>query len=253
MRLKLGIVTYNIAKDWDVETIIEKCSELGYEGVELRITHRHGVEVSLSKTERQRVRKTFEDSPVKLVGLGSAFEYHSPISKELRKNIEGTKDYARLASDVGAEGIKVRPNAFPEGVSREKTVEQIGLSLRECGEFAKDYGIKIRLEVHGIETCHVPYIKQMIDICDNSNVYVCWNSNPTDIDENGSIKKNFDLLKDKIDIVHMSELWTEYPYEELFSLLKDMGYEGFCLAEIPESPEPDRILRYYKKLFCSLQ
>ncbi|GAG44488.1 unnamed protein product, partial [marine sediment metagenome] len=236
------------AKDWDVETIIEKCSELGYEGVELRTTHRHGVEVSLSKTERQKIREKFDDSPVKLVGLGSAFEYHSPVKEELKTNIEGTKEYVRLAQDVGAEGIKVRPNAFPKEVSQEKAIEQIGFSLRECGQFAKDYGIKIRLEVHGIETCHVPYIKQMIDICDDSNVYVCWNSNPTDIDKNGSIKKNLDLVKDKIDIVHMSELWTEYPYEELFSLLKDMGYEDFCLAEIPESPEPDRILRYYKKL-----
>ncbi len=252
MQLKLGIVTYDIAKDWDVEMIIEKCLELGYEGVELRTTHRHGVEVSLSKTERQKIKEKFEDSPVKLVGLGSAFEYHSPVEEELKANIEGTKEYIRLAYDVGTEGIKVRPNAFPEGIPKEKTIEQIGLSLRECGEFAKDYAIKIRLEVHGIETCHLLYIKQMIDACDDSNVYACWNSNPTDIDEDGSIRKNFDLLKDKIDIVHMSELWTGYPYEELFSLLKDMGYEGFCLAEIPGSPEADRILRYYKKLFCSL-
>lgn len=253
MGLKLGIVTYNIARDWDTDTIIEKCSKLGYEGVELRTTHRHGVEVSLSKEERQRIRSKFRDSPVKLVGLGSAFEYHSPIREELRENIEGTKEYTKLARDVGAEGVKVRPNAFPEGISREKTIEQIGLSLRECGEFAGDYGVKIRLEVHGRETCHVPYIKQMMDICEHQNVYVCWNSNPTDVDETGSIKKNFELLKDKINTVHITELWSEYPYEELFSLLRNSGYEGFCLAEIPESPEPDRLLRYYRKLFYSLQ
>ena len=253
MELKLGIVTYNIARDWDVDTMIEKCSRLGYEGVELRTTHGHGVEVSLSKTERQKIREKFEDSPVKLVGLGSAFEYHSPVKGELKTNIERTKEYIRLAYDVGTEGIKVRPNAFPEGISREKTVEQIGLSLRECGQFARDYAIKIRLEVHGIQTCFVPYIKQMIDICDDSNVYVCWNSNLTDMDESGSIKDNFNLVKDRIDTVHISELWTEYPYGELFCLLKDMKYKGFCLAEIPENPDPDRTLRYYKKLFNCLQ
>jgi len=45
----------------------------------------------------------------------------------------------------------------------------------------------------------------------------------------------------------------EFPGKKLFSLLKDSGYEGFCLAEIPESPEPERFLRYYKALFdaCS--
>ena len=34
-RMKLGLVTYNLAKDWDVDTIIEKCEKSGYEGVEL--------------------------------------------------------------------------------------------------------------------------------------------------------------------------------------------------------------------------
>ncbi len=125
--------------------------------------------------------------------------------------------------------------------------------MRECGKFASDYGIKIRLEVHGIETCHVPYIKQMMDICDDSNVYVCWNSNFTDMDKSGSIKDNFNLVKDRIGTVHITELWTEYPYKELFSLLKNMEYEGFCLAEIPENPDPARILQYHKKLFYCLQ
>jgi len=120
--MRLGIVTYQIAQDWDLDTIIKKCSELGYEGVELRTTHSHKVEVNLSGEERKEVKKKFADSPVELVGLGSAFEYHSPDKEELKKNIEGTKEYIKLAADVGAEGVKVRPNAFPEGISRKKTL-----------------------------------------------------------------------------------------------------------------------------------
>jgi len=69
MRLKLGIVTYNIAKDWDIDTIIGKCSDLGYEGVELRTTHCHKVEVNLSKKQRKEICKKFEDSPVKLAEI----------------------------------------------------------------------------------------------------------------------------------------------------------------------------------------
>ena len=49
-------------------------------------------------------------------------------------------------------------------------------------------------------------------------------------------------------------LWDEaYPYRELFSLLRDSGYSGYCLAEIAEeSAEPDTFLRYYKALFREL-
>lgn len=247
--MKLGIVTYMIAAEWDIDTIIEKCSKLGYEGVELRTTHKHGVEPSLSKEEREVVRKKFESSPVKLVGLGTACEYHSPDREELKKNIEETKAFVLLAKDVGAEGVKVRPNAFPEGIPKEKTIEQIGKSLREVSAFASDYGIKIRLEVHGYETCHPPYIRQMVDIADHPNLYICWNSNMPDMDETGSIKKYFNLLKDKIEICHINELTNEYPWLELFSLLQEMKFEGFCLAEVAASPEPERFLAYYKALF----
>ena len=52
--MRLGLVTYNLAKDWDVDTIIANCTETGFEGVELRTTHAHGVEVELSAAARQR-------------------------------------------------------------------------------------------------------------------------------------------------------------------------------------------------------
>ena len=32
--MKLGIVTYMIAADWDLDTIIKRCEDLKYEGVE---------------------------------------------------------------------------------------------------------------------------------------------------------------------------------------------------------------------------
>src|SRR5438874_12179260 len=36
---KLGLVTYELAKDWDIDTIIKNCEATGFEGVELRTTH----------------------------------------------------------------------------------------------------------------------------------------------------------------------------------------------------------------------
>src|SRR5580704_1219889 len=90
---QLGIVTYNIAKDWDLATILARLEKLGYEGVELRTSHAHKVEVSLNKAERDEVRRRFEDSPVQLAGLGSAFEYHVTDPAIVRKNIDGTKEY----------------------------------------------------------------------------------------------------------------------------------------------------------------
>src|SRR5665811_680845 len=53
--LKVGLMTYTLGKEWDIETIIKNCSETGWVHAELRTTHKHGVEVSLSKQERAKV------------------------------------------------------------------------------------------------------------------------------------------------------------------------------------------------------
>ena len=89
--MKLGMVSYNLGRDWDLGVLIANCEETGFAGVELRTTHAHGVEVGLSVGERTEVKRRFADSAVELVGLGSAFEYDALDSDELRSHIEGTK------------------------------------------------------------------------------------------------------------------------------------------------------------------
>ena len=46
--MHLGLVTYNLAADWDVRTIIKNCEAAEFEGVELRTSHAHKIEVNLS-------------------------------------------------------------------------------------------------------------------------------------------------------------------------------------------------------------
>src|SRR5262249_50837902 len=124
--LRLGAVTYNIAKDWDLPVLIAKLAEGGFEAVELRTTHRHGVEPSLSSAARTEVRQRFEASSVKLGGLGTVCEYQSADPAIVRKNIEDTKAWVKLAHDVGSPSVKVRPNGVPRGFPEERTLEQIG-------------------------------------------------------------------------------------------------------------------------------
>src|SRR5258706_598881 len=111
--MMLGTVTYNLAQDWDIETIIKNCEEAGFQGVELRTGHAHKVEVGLSKKERDAVKERFAQSKVQLMGLGSAFDFHTPDAGKLKRDIAATKEYIMLAHDVGATGVKVRPNGLP--------------------------------------------------------------------------------------------------------------------------------------------
>src|SRR5262252_4283355 len=59
LKYRLGIVTYNIAAAWDVPTILRVCRDVGLAAVELRTTHKHGVEPAMSAQSRKEVRQRF--------------------------------------------------------------------------------------------------------------------------------------------------------------------------------------------------
>jgi sugar phosphate isomerase/epimerase len=255
-RMKLGMVTYNFASDWDIPTIIRSCKAAKLDGVELRTTHKHGVEPSLSADKRMEVKKQFTDSGIRLWGLGSVCEFHSPEAAKVTENVEICKQFCELARDVGAAGVKVRPNGLPKEVPVEKTLEQIGKALRQCGQAADANGVEIWLEVHGSGSSHPPHIKKMMEHCGHPKVGVCWNSNSTDV-KDGSIREYFTLLRPHILSCHITELTSGYPWRELFTLFRQTGYDRFTLAEILPLKSKDtgdqvRFLQFYRALWQEL-
>lgn len=246
--MKLGLVTYQWGSEWDLPTIIANCEKAGLHGVELRTQHKHGVETSLNASQRMDVKKRFADSSVTCIGYGSNFEYHSPDPAKLRDNIEQTKAYIKLCKDIGATGIKVKPNGLPDGVPKEKTIFQIATSLNEVGKFAKDFGQLIRVEVHGDKTSELPNIKAIFDQVTEGNVKICWNSNPQDLLPSG-IEANFNMVKKWFgDTAHVRDLGTnEYPYQQIIKLFTDMNYNGWLLLEESSDPQ-DKIAAMKEQL-----
>lgn len=247
-KMNLGLVTYQWGKDWDLPTLLANCEEAGLLGVELRTEHAHGVETSLSPQERKEVKKRFKDSPVKCLGYGSNYAYHYTDQSQVRENIEGTKKYLQLCKDIGASGIKVKPNGLPAEVSKEKTIAQIAQSLNEVGKTASDLGQLVRVEVHGKLTQQLPNMKAIFDQVTEKSVKVCWNSNDQDLMAPGLVA-NFNSVKKWFgDTVHIRELNEgKYPYQELMNLFVGMNYKGWILLEARTSPA-DRVAAMKEQL-----
>jgi len=235
--MKLGLVTYQWAKDWDLPTLIANCSKTGVLGVELRTEHAHGVETKLNAAQRAEVKQMFEDSPVTCIGYGANFEYHSPDPVKLRMNIDQTKENIKLCNDIGATGIKVKPNDLPAEVEKEKTIAQIAASLNEVGKFARDLGQLVRVEVHGNKTQELPNMKAIFDQVTEKNVKMCWNCNDEDLLPPG-LEGNFNSVKKWFgDTVHVRELNVgNYPYQQLFDLFTGINYTGWILLEARTEP-----------------
>jgi sugar phosphate isomerase/epimerase len=239
-KMKFGLVTYLWGQDWDLPTVIANCEKTGVLGVELRTEHAHRVESNLTVAQRQEVKQRFADSPVTLVGLGTNFAFHYADSDRVQKEIEGAKQYIKLAADCGASGVKVKPNDLPKGVPYEKTIEQIGRSLNELGKFAAGYNQQVRLEVHG--SCSLlPTIKAIMDVASHPSVAVCWNSNSQDLEGEG-LAYNFNLVRSRFGkTAHIRELTiADYPWQELMNLFVATDYDGWVLLEARTKPQ-DRV------------
>jgi|SRR5579871_2659784 len=246
LKMKLGTITYNVAKDWDLPTLIHHAKAAGLEGVELRTEHAHGVEPTIDAAKRKEVRQQFADAGLTLWGLGTICEFQSPEAARVADNVEQCKRWCALAQDLGAHGVKVRPNGLPKEVPVEKTLAQIGDALRECGQAADAHGVEIWLEVHGSGTAHPPHIRTILDRCKHPKVGACWNSNKSDIVD-GSVKTYFDLLRPDIKSCHINDLWDEsYPYRELFALFQQAGYARFTLCEVGASFQPEDGITFFK-------
>lgn len=253
-RYRLGIVTYNIAANWDIPTLLRICRAVGLGPVELRTTHRHGVEPTLTADQRRDVRRRFEDAGVEIWGCGTVCEFQSTDQAVVRQNIETCRRFCQLVSDIGGRGVKVRPNSLPQGVPVERTLDQIGRSLAECGRAANDTNTEIWVEVHGPGTSHPPHVRTMMQTADHPRVGITWNSNPTDV-VNGSVAEYFRLLRPWLKSCHINELHSGYPYRELFRLLRETNYDRCTLAEIqgmPDEATGERLMRYYKALWTEL-
>lgn len=250
-KMRFGLVTYLWGQDWDIPTLIANGEATGVLGVELRIEHAHGVESSLNAQQRREVKAQFADSTIVPVGLGTNFAYHYTDPERLKREIQGAKEYIRLSHDIGATGVKVKPDRLPQGVPVAQTVQQIGQSLNEVGQFAAEYGQEIRVEVHGFQTQRLPMIARIFEIADHPAVKVCWNSNAQDLMGQG-LAYNFDLVKGRFGAtVHVRELNIgDYPYQDLIELFVDMDYDGWILLEARTTPA-DRVaaLREQRVLF----
>lgn len=240
-KFKLGLVTYNVPKDWDLPTLLRICKQTGIAAVEARTTHKHGIEPTLNSNGRKKIKKQFADAGVVFWGCGSVCEFHSPDRNIVRKNIDDCKAFCQLTADLGGRGVKVRPNGVDKSMTVEQACAQIGRALTECGKAAGDLGIEIWVEVHGPVTQIPKNMKLIMDTCGNNTVGVTWNSNSTDVVDN-SISQSFELLKDHIKSCHINDLENDakgkYPYRDLFKRLKENQYDRYTLIEVGKAYDP---------------
>jgi len=249
--MKLGLLTFNMAKEWDLDTILEKCQTLGLGGVEFRTDqeHAHGVEITTTDDERATIRSKFDKANLEIIGLSTGCKFDSPDPDELSENITRTKQHLDLCADLGGGGVKVFGNNThaDDGIPEEDTIQQIGAALHECGEYAKELGVLVRFEMHG-DFQTAKQCNEIMRLADSEGVCLIYNCNVND-PVDGSIKDIYSAVAPHVQHVHLHDLTDDFPYLELVKLLVADEYDGWCTTELPDSTDRERVLGYFVALW----
>jgi sugar phosphate isomerase/epimerase len=251
--MKLTLLTYDIAKHWNLTELIGVAKRCGFAAVEFRtaLGHAHGVELETTPEQRRAIKEQMEDAYLAIAGIGTSERFESPDEAERRTHIETTKRYIELAHDLDAGRVRVFGNDLPPGVPRGDVIRYVGDALRELGEFASDSGVDVLLEMHG-QFNFWKFTRGAVEHAHHPRVGLVYNCDPRDVIA-GSVSATYRYVRDHIRHVHLHELDApDYPYDELLQLLYDDDYEGYLSAEIAASSDPERVLSYYAALYRAL-
>ena len=250
----LGSVTYNLLKDYDLETIIRTLETVGYEVVELRTGHKHGVEPSIHVAERARVRRRFEASKVRLLSYGTTCRFQSPDpAGNAPASPKSPKASWTWRTIPALSASSSSPWDCLPTVPQETATRYFGASMRQLGEYGAGKGVEIWMEVHGNGTQNPPVAVALLRAAGHDNVGACWNSNPTDV-QNGSVKESFTCSGlDPQRTPARRPTDDRYPFRELFALLRESGYNRYTLAEVAESKETERYMLMFKALWTEMK
>ncbi len=248
--MKLCLLTFNLGRDFELDELLAVCDRYGYEGVECRAQadHGHGIELDTTPDQRAQIKSKFDAHLVNLAGISTSCKFESLDPAERQENIDIAKQFIDLAAEVGAPRIRVFGNAFPPGADRDEVVENVGHALREIGEYAEGTGVDCNLEMHG-DFYYWKYALRAVEIADHDRIGIVYNCDRREPGW-GPISTFIEPVAEYLRHVHLHDIESpEYPYQDLFRILRNMGYHGYVSLEASPSGDAERVIAIYARLY----
>ena len=237
----------------DLVRCIDRCADLGFDGVELALRHPSQVDVRRIK---ERLGATGLQVPCISSGQVFAadhlyFTHPEPAVRD--RAVERIVDMIRLAAEFGAmvNTGRVRGVVHPgesAGTARRRYLD----CIQRCADAAEPLGVELIVEpVNRYEVNFVNNCTEGLEIVRESGRR-CVRLMPDMFHmniEDASFREALTAAREFIGYVHVADSnrlapgWGHMPFDEIFGILQDIGYDGWVTAEILPLPDPDSAAR----------
>jgi sugar phosphate isomerase/epimerase len=251
--MKICLNTHNLAGKMSIDEIIAVCKAAGVQGVEFSIGygHEHGVEFDTAKAELTRIRDKILGAGLETVSITSFCRFDSYSPEENLTNLVLAKKGIGVAAAMKAGIFRFVGNDLPINMPRDAFLERIAGIMTDLADYAAPSGVSALLQIHGT-LCRAPDLAEICRLCSRQNSGLVYNCDKGDI-AGGSIDVYLDRVAQYVKHVHMHCMLLEYPYAQMFRILKKTGYKGWYSIVVDEpSLEPQKFIAYYAKLVKTL-
>ncbi len=237
----------------DLCRLVERCAALGYDGLELALRDAGQVDVAAMK---RSLAATGMEAPC--ISSGQVFAadrlyFTHPDAAVREAAVERIIGMIRLAAEFGAKVNTGRVRGIiHEGESVETAVGRYLKCLDRCADVAEPLGVELIVEpVNRYEVNFVNNCAEGLDLIRRSGRQ-CVKLMPDLFHmniEDPSFRGAFEAARGFISYAHVADSnrlapgWGHMPFDEIFRILADIGYDGYLTAEILPRPDPDSAAR----------
>ena len=259
--MKLGFSSL-ACPDWDLDTIIEQASAMGYDGVELDGLQgqTHLPAIPTLSNDPSAVANRFRDAELELVCLGTDCCLHHPNRKQLDHEKTNVRAFIELASALHCPSVRVFGNQGTLNGNRDAALMRVADTLSDLAHIAAAHQTTILLENKGpFATSREIWF--ILDAVNHPSVRCCWN--PLNARMAGEpMGLSIPKLARKIALTHVCDANFKedgsidhylipgngtMDIDHYIAILAGVAYQGYLMfqwsqRQTPTSAEPNEVL-----------
>jgi sugar phosphate isomerase/epimerase len=145
--MKLGFMT-SMAQDKGVPELINMAKTHGYQAIEFRPEWKqaHGVELSMTKTQRKDTRARFADNGIEISAISPGVKF---VNDDRDQQLEKMSQYIDLAADLDASCVRFFADTLPKDPAQRHESHKVQAEYQaRAAEKAWEAGVTLALETH---------------------------------------------------------------------------------------------------------
>lgn len=263
--MKLAFTTLG-CPDWTIDTMIRTAVENGYQGIDFRgyLGEFDIYKLPEFSDSRHETKKKFQDSKLEIPCFSSSITLYTESDAEWKQHLYELIHYIRLCHYFEAPYIRVF-GGHTKGATRSEALQTVIKNTEAMLKLAETQGVTILLETHDDWT-KCEEVNELLQHVDSPCFQVVWDVHHPYRLYGEEPEKTWETIGERIKYTHWKDSYVkkeaergyqlcllgkgDVPLQQMYTLLKDKGYEGYFTLEwekkwCPEIEEPEIAFQQY--------